>query len=165
LVDSRGREYCMDDAGFAAIGIGAWHAKSRLMSVGYINARSLSPSLTALYAAKKAAELAPGVGVATDIRIVLKDGYFDLWDNVGNELVSLYDKYNGQANSLGDQMIQELQAYLDGPQQTNQSADGQGQGPFSPNAQADGTTSADASETPRGNESGEKTKANQQAAE
>jgi hypothetical protein len=142
LVDSRGKEYCMDDVGFAAIGIGAWHAKSRLMSVGYVNSRTLAPSLTALYAAKKGAELAPGVGSATDIRIVLKSGSFDLWENVSGELASLYKKYNAQAEALGIQMINELQSYLDGPQQTNQGADDKGQGPFSPNAQANAGASS-----------------------
>ena len=154
LIDSRGRDYCMDDVGFAAIGIGAWHAKSRLMSVGYVNSRSLAPTLTALYAAKKGAELAPGVGAATDIRVVLKDENFDLWENVGSELASLYDKYNARAKSLGDQMISELQSYLDKPQQTQKGADDKGQGPFSPNAQADGGTSPDVPEAARKNETG-----------
>jgi hypothetical protein len=152
LVDSRGKDYCMDDASFAAIGIGAWHAKSRLMSLGYVNSRSLAPALTALYAAKKGAELAPGVGTTTDIRVVLKDAHFDLWENVDDQLTTLFKKYNTQANALGDQMIAELAAYLDRPQQASQSADDKGQGPFSPNAQADGDASEDAPEVPRRDE-------------
>ncbi len=36
-VDSRGTASNMDDLGFAAIGIGSWHARSRLMRSGYVN--------------------------------------------------------------------------------------------------------------------------------
>jgi hypothetical protein len=85
-VDTGGSVNCCDDVGFAAIGIGAWHAKSRLMQGGYINNMFFAPALAVLYAAKKAAEIAPGVGRATDIQIVLREGHFPLWDHVHKPL-------------------------------------------------------------------------------
>ena len=36
-VDTKGIASCLNDVGFAAIGIGAWHAKSRFMEAGYAN--------------------------------------------------------------------------------------------------------------------------------
>jgi hypothetical protein len=71
-LDSRGTVSGMDDVGFAAIGMGAWHAKSRLMQSGYTNAFSYIPALSAVFAAKKNAEVAPGVGTATDMHLVFR---------------------------------------------------------------------------------------------
>jgi 20S proteasome alpha/beta subunit len=52
-VDFRGMISCLNDVGFAAIGIGAWHAKSRLMQAGYNNSLTLAPALAAAFLAKK----------------------------------------------------------------------------------------------------------------
>jgi 20S proteasome alpha/beta subunit len=41
-LDSRGNISAMDDIGFAAIGIGSWHARSRLMQSGYVNTHGYS---------------------------------------------------------------------------------------------------------------------------
>jgi 20S proteasome alpha/beta subunit len=71
-VDTRGMIGCSDDVGFAAIGIGAWHAKSRLMQAGYVNTSIFAPALAAIYVAKKASEIAPGVGTTTDIHVVFR---------------------------------------------------------------------------------------------
>jgi hypothetical protein len=53
---------CYNDVGFVAIGIGSWHAKSQLMRYPYSSQWRYPTVLTATYAAKKAAEIAPGVG-------------------------------------------------------------------------------------------------------
>ncbi len=146
LVDSRGREYCMDDAGFAAIGIGAWHAKSRLMSVGHVSSRILAPTLAALFAAKRSAELAPGVGSATDINIILKDAHFPLWSSVRTEIERLFASYNRQAVSLGDQMTAELQSFLDEPANSPVATDNVER--LGADAQAKDNSIADAGESP-----------------
>ena len=72
-VDTRGTATCADDVGFAAIGIGAWHARSQLMQTRYTNAALYYPALAAVYAAKKAADISPGVGTTTDIHIAFRD--------------------------------------------------------------------------------------------
>jgi 20S proteasome alpha/beta subunit len=54
LVDTRGMVSCCDDVGFAAIGSGAWHARSRLMQAGYTNSQRFAAALAMTYAAKKA---------------------------------------------------------------------------------------------------------------
>jgi len=52
-VDTKGMISCHDDVGFAAIGSGSWHAKSRLMQFGHVNSNTFATALTVTYAAKK----------------------------------------------------------------------------------------------------------------
>ena len=88
-VDTKGMVTCHDDVGFAAIGNGAWHVKSRLMQFGYANSNVFSTALVISYAAKKVSELAPGVGTNTDIKIVFRDHVEEIRPDVGNKLHSL----------------------------------------------------------------------------
>ena len=57
-VDSRGMTSNMNDLGFAAIGIGSWHARSRSMQSGYVNTAGFSKAITETFAAKRSAEIA-----------------------------------------------------------------------------------------------------------
>jgi len=52
-IDSKGIISCFDDVGFAAIGSGAWHAKSRLMQAGYTNQTVFARAAALTFAAKK----------------------------------------------------------------------------------------------------------------
>jgi 20S proteasome alpha/beta subunit len=56
-VDTKGMIYYLNDVGFGAIGMGAWHAKSRLMQNGYVNTAVYAQALAAAYAAKKVPKL------------------------------------------------------------------------------------------------------------
>lgn len=114
-IDSYGNDTCLDALGFGAIGIGAWHAKSRLMQVGHTSTRLWAASLASLFAAKKNAEIAPGVGVHTDMHIVMKDGPFPMWEHIPPELQKLYQKYSAEISSLADRMIGELEQFLARP--------------------------------------------------
>jgi hypothetical protein len=58
---------CCDSIGFACIGIGERHAQSHLMFAQYARSHHLGEALLLTYAAKKRAEVAPGVGAATDM--------------------------------------------------------------------------------------------------
>jgi hypothetical protein len=62
--------HCEDSVGFAAIGGGYWHANSQLMFFGHTRATSINDALLNIYFAKRRAEVAPGVGEATDMFIV-----------------------------------------------------------------------------------------------
>ena len=114
-VDARGMVRCFDDVGFSAIGIGAWHARSRLMQSGYTNTWNLGPALAATFAAKKAAEVAPGVGSATDIRVVLRDASFPLWDHVDAELKKIYEEYELEREEIAQYAVTELDKVLYAP--------------------------------------------------
>jgi hypothetical protein len=148
-VDSYGNDVSLDDVGFGAIGIGAWHAKSRLMQIGHVNTRILAPTLASIFAAKKNAEIAPGVGAATDIQVVLKSGITALWPGAFPELEKLYKKYSDEVSKFGEAMVSELQEFINRPREQ---ATGDDKGTPGENAQADAGVSADAAEAPRGNE-------------
>ena len=69
-VKDPGTVSCEDAVGFAAIGIGEWHADSFFMFNRYNKYRFLSEALFLTYAAKRRAEVAPGVGIETDMFVI-----------------------------------------------------------------------------------------------
>jgi hypothetical protein len=111
-VDYRGMLSCLNDVGFAAIGIGAWHAKSNLMQAGYQSGLSLAPALAAAFTAKKSAEVAPGVGTNTDIHILTKNGHFPLWPDVQKKLHDLYEDYQRSRSRLAEAAVLELDRFM-----------------------------------------------------
>jgi 20S proteasome alpha/beta subunit len=151
-VDTKGMIACHDDVGFAAIGGGAWHAKSRLMTFGYASSNVFSTSLVVSYAAKKISELAPGVGQSTDIKIVFRDHIEELRPDVGNRLHELFLEYKEKASNLGLECIGEMFKYITTPivQDANEPAKGIPGG----SAQTNERPASPAAETPRSNEVG-----------
>lgn len=115
-IDKYGTVRCYDDVGFAAIGIGGWHARSQLMQSGYTNTSIFAPALAATFAAKKAAEIAPGIGEETDVWLSLKDAKFPIWPKVDAKLKSLYAEYSSKRTELGANSIIQLQAFIDDPE-------------------------------------------------
>jgi hypothetical protein len=79
---------CQDRVGFAAIGIGTFHAESQFMFAGYDSKWSFPKTLLLAHAAKKRAEVSPGVGKATDM--------FAIGPGLGNYYI------------IGDHVVQEL---------------------------------------------------------
>jgi hypothetical protein len=150
-VDSRGMITCYNDVGFAAIGIGGWHARSRLMQLGYHNNLTLAPALAAIFDAKKAAQIAPGVGDNTDMYFVAKTGYFQLWDYVDKKLHELHADYRTNVDALMIAMVQQLQSFLDKPDNEPKANE---QGPSRENATPNERPSPPAAETARKDESG-----------
>lgn len=61
---------CEDRAGFAAIGSGATHASAMLETRGHVPDAAVEDALFDLLIAKRAAEVAPGVGTQTDMFVV-----------------------------------------------------------------------------------------------
>jgi len=58
---------CHDEVGFAAIGAGERHAASQFMLAGHTRYSHLAGTVLLAYIAKRRAEVAPGVGSATDM--------------------------------------------------------------------------------------------------
>jgi 20S proteasome alpha/beta subunit len=65
-----GRVSCQDHIGFASIGIGEYHANSQLMLSGFSHKCDVAEASFLIYTAKKRAEVAPGVGPATDMVVI-----------------------------------------------------------------------------------------------
>lgn len=155
-VDSGGGVSCADDIGFAAIGIGAWHAKSQLMQSGYMNKMNFPSAIAALFAAKKAAEVAPGVGEATDIVTVYRDGKIGaLWPVLQKRVADLYEEHDQQRRAGITKMSDALmQTIIDGAK-AEEEADRNAKGQTGRNAQTDGSVSSPSAEISRGNEASE----------
>lgn len=100
--DERGRIYIVDqdgivssqeEIGFAAIGLGYSHAKSQFMLAEYASWWPCGHTTTLTYAAKKAAEVAPGVGSATDMAVIRREGIEYLDVELMNLLQIAYEGY------------------------------------------------------------------------
>lgn len=112
-IDTRGTVRCLDDVGFAAIGIGAWHAKSRLMQVGYTNNWNISAALSSLFAAKKAAEIAPGVGKSTDIHLITRGTILPIWEPVAAKIEELFTEFSTTNIRLAGEAISKLGDFIE----------------------------------------------------
>jgi hypothetical protein len=154
-IDSYGNDVCLDALGFGAIGIGAWHAKSRLMQIGHTSTRLWAASLASIFAAKKNAEIAPGVGTHTDMHAVLKDGPFQIWNHIPPELARLFQKYSAEVSKFGDLMVKELDEFLakSVPESSNEATKNERPVEVSGQSQAiDVGATSDATEAARGND-------------
>lgn len=161
-VDTRGTVTCADDVGFAAIGSGAWHARSQLMQVGYTNSALYFNALAAIFAAKKAADVSPGVGAKTDIHIVFRDNVERLEQGTYEKLHAVYDEYVSGRAEIAQKAVNSLISYV--VERGKKPDHEQGKEQPGKDTQADGGASEDATETARTNESWEG-EGNQRAAE
>ena len=117
LVDEKSRVSCHDDVGFVAIGLGAWHAKSQLMRARYTSQSPFATALALAYAAKKQAEVAPGVGIETDMFVVNRDGWMPVLAELKTAVEQLYNQYEIKINELASEQIAKLGAALEDIQQ------------------------------------------------
>ena len=81
---------------------------------------SQSPFATALalaYAAKKQAEVAPGVGIETDMFVVNWDGWMPVLAELKTAVEQLYNQYEIKINELASEQIAKLGAALEDIQQ------------------------------------------------
>lgn len=85
---------CRDTVGFASIGIGNWHADSQFMFAGHTRAKPFPETMLLAYSAKKRAEVAPGVGEATDMFTMgpLLGSYVTINPDVLVRLEEIYQK-------------------------------------------------------------------------
>ena len=69
-IDDPGQCVCFDPIGYHAIGSGQRHALLRLVGLNQHQNTSMDEALGNVYMAKRAAEVAPGVGAATDMLVI-----------------------------------------------------------------------------------------------
>jgi 20S proteasome alpha/beta subunit len=153
-VNTHGMVSCHDDVGFAAIGSGAWHAKSRLMQSGYVSTLFYPAALGFTFAAAKAAEVAPGVGSEIDIAIVFEDHVEALRPDLAEELPKLYKRYAESSKELTLKSVYELRDFI--AKLPGKIFDGQGIEITKPDAKTDGGLIAATPEAPPTNEAGPK---------
>lgn len=79
--------------GFAAVGSGQLHALQSMIGTRHTGARGLRETLFNVYASKRRAEVAPGVGADTDITIIRAEGISHVDEATLKQLATLYDEY------------------------------------------------------------------------
>lgn len=103
---------CQDNVGFASIGVGAWHSSSLLMFTGQTRFKLFPETLLTVYSAKKRAEVAPGVGEATDMFFIGPSlgSYASIGDHVLSKLAKIYadeQKREGRATVKARESVNE----------------------------------------------------------
>ncbi len=79
--------------GYHAIGSGTIHALQSMIGFGHMSGRALHETVFNVYASKKRAEAAPGVGTDTDMAIISHNGVQWLTKSDLNELERLFNEY------------------------------------------------------------------------
>jgi 20S proteasome alpha/beta subunit len=92
-IEDPGTVACFDRLGFHAIGSGHRHAMMALVNYGQHQTTDLNRTVFNVYCAKRSAEVAPGVGLATEIRIITPNrGVIALNQDDLDTLLPLYEK-------------------------------------------------------------------------
>jgi hypothetical protein len=105
---------CVDNVGFAAIGIGRRHASSQFMFARHAWNTPVADTLLLTYHAKKKSEVAPGVGIGTDM--VMVDGLGGLTvinARVMEKLEVEYQKIAEQENAAFSSARGEVTRYVE----------------------------------------------------
>ena len=111
LVVNPGLLVNLDKLGYHCIGTGGIHALTWLSLNGQTRSRELTETLYSVYEAKKTAEVAPGVGKATDIIVVdSKKDICPCSDEVLNELERLHSEAGKRPSPKLDKLREVLGA-------------------------------------------------------
>jgi hypothetical protein len=108
LVDKKYDVSCHDDIGFLAIGIGSWHASSQLMQVRYSRGWQFGQAIALAYAAKKQAEIAPGVGPDTDLYIVHRGGFRQVPEDIKSAVRLSHEEFEKGYHALSRDQVTKL---------------------------------------------------------
>lgn len=102
-----------DADGFAAIGVGQWHAESQFMFAKFSQGWLMNPTLWLAHYAKRRSEAAPGVGRETDmIAISLNEGAVSVRPEIVKALDKIYDSTRRmESNALKKAQVN-LEAFL-----------------------------------------------------
>ena len=93
-VQNPGRpEYLHDVIGYAAIGSGAIHALQSMIGFGHSPNADYQETVFRAYASKRRSEVAPGVGLDTDLAVIATEGIHRLSDDELDQLRTIYEEY------------------------------------------------------------------------
>lgn len=106
---------CYDSVGFCSIGSGARHAESQFMLAGHSYLFEVPETLLLTYIAKKRAEVAPGVGQATDMFIIGPQlgSFVRIGDHITGYLSKIYKKNSDRERQIRIQAQDGIRKYLD----------------------------------------------------
>lgn len=105
---------CHNETGFASIGVGWYQAMSSLMFAGHRAELTLDSVLYMTLAAKKRAEVAPGVGQETDmVAITVPDENYVLSASTMERMESIYARSEGHHDAINQNAIRECHEFFD----------------------------------------------------
>jgi 20S proteasome alpha/beta subunit len=113
-VCDNGAVSCQDSVGFAAIGIGHWHANSQFMFGGHTKWKAMPETLLMTYFAKKRSEVAPGIGAFTDMLIIGPDldSYIKIGDEPLETLERIWQRAQSKRKELEREAEEEINKYV-----------------------------------------------------
>src|SRR5262245_36581101 len=82
-----------ESIGFQAVGSGSLHALQSMIGFGHSGGHGLNETVFSVYASKRRAEKAPGVGKETDLLIITAEGVTTLEHDMLEQLDHLYAEY------------------------------------------------------------------------
>ena len=105
---------CEDLVGFAAIGSGYWHAESYFMAQGHTPNSPIHRGVYLTYAAKRRAEIAPGVGTGIDMFLIgpRPGSYSPIRQDVMSEFEKTYEKARKSAKKVWENEEGAMKALL-----------------------------------------------------
>jgi hypothetical protein len=114
-VVSGGDVECLDSVGFAAIGIGRWHANSQFMFAGHDRSKPIPETLLLTYAAKRRAEVSPGVGEGTDMFTIgaRLGSYVRVGPQVIDDLEKIYKRTRSASRKAIEKANKEVTKYVE----------------------------------------------------
>jgi len=99
---------CYDALGYHSIGIGAMHAMSSLIGNNFVPSLDTKWATYYVYEAKRNAETAPGVGMATDLSIIDASERKNLTEDDIDALRNIYEKRHAPLGEEIEQLVTEL---------------------------------------------------------
>lgn len=106
-----------DFIGYSAIGSGGIHALQAMIGFRHSPTADLRETIFRVYAAKRRAEVAPGVGVDTDMALVSASGVTFLEGKAIQQLASMYENYGMAAERAQTEELGKLHLGEDGAAQ------------------------------------------------
>ena len=103
-----GNSHNMAQIGYHAIGSGGAQAIQSMIGFSHANFRSLSETVFAVYASKRRAEVAPGVGKDTDLAIIEAGGTRRLDKEALAKLEEIYQSYLKPVGAASIEQVAEL---------------------------------------------------------
>jgi hypothetical protein len=104
-----------DVIGFAAIGSGWIHAMQSMIGFRHSPNASFKETLYQIYASKRRAEVAPGVGADTDMAVISRAGIQTLTEDQLAELAGLYNTIQQESRTVLDSRLAGLRFDLQQP--------------------------------------------------
>jgi len=104
VVTNPGTLFSLDKLGYSAIGTGGMHATIHLLLSGHTSGRTFLETLYDVYVAKKASEVAPGVGQATDLAVIESGNVWHCTELVVKKLQGTFEESSKKQSPKLDEL-------------------------------------------------------------